>query len=123
VTQAYDDALRPTGLRSTQFTLLSVIDAFGTVRISDLAEEAVMDRTTLTRNLRLLEEEGLIRITPGEDARVREVSLAPAARRRMTEAAGYWLEAQGRLAASLGEARVKHLLHELAGAVSAVQTA
>ena len=79
VTQFYDDALRPTGLRVTQFSLLGVIDAFGTASITELAPEAVMDRTTLTRNLAVLEDEGLIRVEQGDDARVRQVSLTPAA--------------------------------------------
>ena len=54
VTQYYDDALRPSGIRATQFSLLSAIKEFGTVSIGALAEESVMDRTTLTRNLKLL---------------------------------------------------------------------
>ena len=85
VTQYYDDALRPSGLRVTQFSLLSVIKQFGTVNIGTLADEAVMDRTTLTRNLKLLEQEGLVTVTAGDDARVREVSLTAAAQEQLAE--------------------------------------
>src|SRR4051812_38930012 len=79
VTQLYDEVMRPTGLRATQFSLLSVVWIAGRISITALAEAAVMDRTTLKRNLELLERAGLVRIQPGEDARVREVSLTPAA--------------------------------------------
>src|SRR5919106_4818042 len=69
VTQLYDDALRPSGLRCTQFSLLTLLRASGTVAMTELAEDAVMDRTTLARNLDILEREGLVRVRPGEDAR------------------------------------------------------
>src|SRR3954469_8883577 len=75
VTQMYDEFLRPSGLRSTQFSLLMLIRGEGPIRITDLAERAVMDRTTLKRNVELLEREGLARVEAGEDARVREVRL------------------------------------------------
>ena len=85
VTQYYDDALRPSGLRVTQFSLLSVIKQFGTVNIGTLADEAVMDRTTLTRNLKLLEQEGLVTITAsgaaGQRPQVLEKSPDPHGRR------------------------------------------
>lgn len=122
VTQFYDEALRPSGLRATQFSLLTVIGAFGRVSITDLAEEAVMDRTTLTRNLGVLEQEGLIRIEPGEDARVREVSLAPAAIEKLAEARSYWTKAQAHMTDALGAQRVKRMLADLSGAIGAART-
>jgi DNA-binding MarR family transcriptional regulator len=121
VTQLYDEALRPSGLRATQFSLLTAIGAFGTVSITDLAEEAVMDRTTLTRNLGVLEQEGLIRIEPGEDARVREVSLTPAAHEKLAEARSYWTKAQAHMTEALGKERVKRMLVDLASAIGAAQ--
>jgi DNA-binding MarR family transcriptional regulator len=51
VTQLFDDALRPVGLRATQFTLLTAVHRLGPVPIQQLAQRLVMDRTTLTRNL------------------------------------------------------------------------
>ena len=122
VTQYYDDALRPSGIRSTQFSLLSAIREFGTVNIGRLAEESVMDRTTLTRNLKLLEEEGLIIVTPGEDARVREVSLTPEARERLTVAHRYWKKAQAHMAEQMGNDGVHQLLRALSGAIQAVRS-
>ncbi len=121
VTQLYDEMLRPSGLRVTQFSLLSAVGLFGTVSVSALAEEAVMDRTTLTRNLQLLESQGLIRIEPGADARVREVSLTPAAREKLAVAHTYWKKAQSRMADRLGADRLQRLLGDLSGAVEAAQ--
>jgi DNA-binding MarR family transcriptional regulator len=60
VTQLYDDALRPAGLRVTQFSLLVVVRMAGPVSVTRLAELTVLDRTTLTRNLELLERQGWI---------------------------------------------------------------
>jgi DNA-binding MarR family transcriptional regulator len=112
-TQLYDTFLRPSGLRVTQFTLLSVIAGRGPIGITALAEEAVMDRTTLTRNLDLLERNGLIRIHPGADARVREVTLTPAAHDKLAAAYPYWLEAQAQVNKALGPGRVTRLLTDL----------
>jgi DNA-binding MarR family transcriptional regulator len=123
VTQHYDETLRPAGLRATQFSLLSVVGELGTVSITALADEAVMDRTTLTRNLKLLEEEGLIRIEPGEDARVREVSLTPAAQEKLTVARRYWKKAQVHMVDTLGAERVNRLLGDLSAAIGAARMA
>jgi DNA-binding MarR family transcriptional regulator len=122
VTQYYDEVLRPSGIRTTQFSLLSAIKQFGTVSIGALAEESVMDRTTLTRNLRLLEAEGLVTIAAGEDARVREVSLTPAAQEKLAVATRYWRKAQAQMATRLGSEGVRHLLRALSGAVEAARS-
>jgi DNA-binding MarR family transcriptional regulator len=121
VTQYYDEVLRPSGIRATQFSLLSAVKQFGTVSIGVLADESVMDRTTLTRNLKLLEDEGLIVIAPGEDARVREVSLTPLAHERLATATRYWRKAQAHMASAMGTDGVRHLLRALSGAVEAVR--
>lgn len=121
VTQYYDEALRPSGIRATQFSLLSAIREFGTVSMGALAEESVMDRTTLTRNLKLLEQEGLITVTPGEDARVREVSLTPAAHEKLLIANRYWKRAQAHMTGKMGADGVRHLLQALSGAVEAAR--
>lgn len=121
VTQLYDDILRPSGLRTTQFNLLTVIWIMGTVSITRLAEEAVIDRTTLARNLELLKKEGLVRIQAGEDARVREVSLTPAGHDSLTAALPHWKKAQALVSKNLGTGRVDRLLADLSAAVAAAQ--
>jgi DNA-binding MarR family transcriptional regulator len=121
VTQVYDETLQPTGLRTTQHSLLQVLEIAGTVSVSRLAELAVMDRTTLARNLDLLKRERLVRIRPGADARVREVSLTDAAHQRLAAALPYWEKAQARLTGKLGAGLSKQLLSDLTAAVSAAQ--
>ncbi len=73
VSQAYDAALKPCGLRATQFTLLAVQAKRGPMPLTGLAD-IVVDRTTLTRNLRPLTRDGLVVSTPQEDQRVRELA-------------------------------------------------
>jgi DNA-binding MarR family transcriptional regulator len=121
VTQLYDEFLRPSNLRATQFSLLGVLAQVGTASISELAQAAVMDRTTLKRNLELLEREGLVRIRPGSDARVRDVSLTQAARDRLLAALPYWEEAQAHVTSRLGSARTNRFLSDLSAAVAAAQ--
>jgi len=122
VTQLYDEFMRPTGLRATQFSLLTVIRIAGKISITALAQEAVMDRTTLKRNLELLEREGLVRIQPGDDARVREVSLTAAAQKKLAAALPYWTRAQNHVTRKLGPARSDQLLSNLSAAIGAAQT-
>ncbi len=68
VTQVYDQALRPTGLKATQFTMLATLSNRGDLPLSRLAEALVMDRTTLTRNLKPLVGKGLVRIDQDQRA-------------------------------------------------------
>jgi DNA-binding MarR family transcriptional regulator len=118
VTQLYDDILRPSGLRATQFSLLMLIRGAGRLRLTELAEMAVMDRTTLKRNLALLEREGLVRIEPGDDARVREAILTKAAEKRLAAALPYWERAQAQLTGKLGRGRADRLLSDLSAAIA-----
>lgn len=101
VTQFYDQALRPTGLRSTQFILLAALRLVGPVGITSLAEELVMDRTTVSRNIDLLEEEGWVRRSRGDDARVREVHLTEAGNSKLEGAYPRWREAQQKVEEAL----------------------
>jgi DNA-binding MarR family transcriptional regulator len=111
--------LRDSGLRATQFSLLMLIAARGRVSLTDLAGMAVMDRTTLTRNLRPLERRGLVQIRPGEDRRVREISLTPRGKDALAAAFPLWQLAQAEVASSLGPARLSRLLGDLGAAVEA----
>lgn len=113
VTQLYDDALRPTGLRGTQFSLLSVTNFLGTATINQIADVMVMDRTTLTRNLKPLESQGYLRIHPGKDRRQREVTLLAAGRKVLGKAMPLWEGAQIHIIHSLGKDRTNRLLKDL----------
>ncbi len=121
VTQLYDAALEPAGLRATQFSLLAVLDGRGAVTITDLARAMVMDRTTLTRNLGPLEKQGRVAIAPGGDRRTREVSLTRRGRKALAAAMPRWRHAQTRMLDALGEHRARHLLGELSGAIDAAR--
>ena len=72
ITQIYDEAFQPTGCRATQMPLLVATRAMGPVTVNRLAEAVVMDRTTLTRNLKPLERQGLVKVQTGKDHRERE---------------------------------------------------
>src|SRR4051812_4231195 len=69
VTRAYDAELRGTGLRSTQHSLLRLLDRVGEVCQGDLGPMASLDETTLTRNLRPLRKQGWVTIRAGADRR------------------------------------------------------
>ncbi len=121
VSQLYDDAFRPIGLRATQFGLLGATGMLGPITINRIAEAIVMDRTTLTRNLRPLEKQGLLRIRSGKDRREREVSITR--RGQVVLAKGYplWKKAQGKVIKGLGQERVSRLLKDLSAVVAVAQ--
>ena len=119
VTQRYDDALRPAGLRTTQFSLLALLRLAGPIPMTRLAEEAVMDRTTLARNLEVLRRDRLVRVLPGEDARVREVEITRAGVTRLEQAFPLWQRAQRSMAGALGARRMDRMLADLSTAVAA----
>ena len=112
-TQAYDGALRPAGLRATQFTLLSVIAKHGQLRQSHLAEILVMDGTTLTRNLRPLVKNKWIEIDRDSDQRVRLISITAKGRRVLAKAVPLWQQVQARFVTGLGDEQWSHLLAAL----------
>ncbi len=90
----YDTALRPSGLRNTQFSLLGALDVLGETSIGDLSEELAIDATTLTRNLEILVRRGLVENIAAEDARVRNLRLTGLGKETYDEAVPLWREAQ-----------------------------
>ncbi|MEA3509207.1 MAG: MarR family winged helix-turn-helix transcriptional regulator [candidate division NC10 bacterium] len=118
ITQLYDDVLRPSGLRVTQFSILAVTRRLGPVTVTRLAEETVTDRTTLTRNLTLLAQQGLVRVTPGRDRREREVTLTDRGRTALAQAYPFWKGVQAQVAQGLGPERFRRLLSDLRATVA-----
>ena len=118
LTRSYDDMLRTTGLRATQLSVLAAIAVEGSTSIAALAEVIGMDRTTLTRNIRPLEREGLITIGREGFRRSRTLSVTREGRARLREAIPAWQKAQDRLARRLGRSWLEahRLLEELARA-------
>jgi DNA-binding MarR family transcriptional regulator len=121
VTQAYDDALRPVGLRATQFTLLATLNGHGKMPLTKLSEALGMDRTTLTRNLKPLMRREMIRTENEEDQRVRMVSLTDTGKRVFEEARPRWEEMQMRMSQELGQERWSRLLKDLNGITAVVR--
>jgi len=110
LTQFYEDALRPLGLRSSQLTLLQVLDRAGERTQSELGRILAMDSTTLTRTLAIMTREGLIAKQRGEDRREWRFQLAPAGKARLEVALPRWEQVQDTLRRKLGKERWNALL-------------
>jgi DNA-binding MarR family transcriptional regulator len=105
VARRYDEALKPLGLTSGQFSILSSLLRDSSESIGALAELLGQERTTLTRNLRPLEAAGWIDAQPdAKDARVRRVRLTDKGRELVCAAIPIWRAAQRDSNARLGEA-------------------
>jgi DNA-binding MarR family transcriptional regulator len=122
VTQWYDAALRPAGLRITQFTLLQALARAGQPMTQGaLGEVLAVDSTTLTRTLRPLERSQWIRRAAGTDARERRIELSAQGRRLLERAAPAWERVQRRFRAELGPRDWAALEQLLMSAVTAVR--
>lgn len=112
-TLVYDQALRPSGLRTGQFLLLAEIKASAPITIKPLAAKMVMHRTALARNLKLLEKKGLIKIEPGHDRRKRMIGLTTEGQKSLSRAYPFWQHAQRKVARHLDKKQLHHFLSEL----------
>ena len=121
VTQLYDRVLKPIGLRGTQFNLLAAIVRSESITISHLAERLVMERTTLTRNLRPLEKQGLIKVIPGRDQRTRVVTLTTKGYQTLDNALPLWEQAQARFVEGFGQQHFQGLLTDLSSTIAIAQ--
>jgi DNA-binding MarR family transcriptional regulator len=124
MSQFYDSALAPCGLKSTQFAMLAEIDrrAETPPTIRDLAERLVMDQSTIGQNLRPLEREGLIALlTDASDRRSRRVTLTKAGRVRLADALPLWSSAQNRFESGFGK-RAAAELRTVLGNIARDQT-
>jgi DNA-binding MarR family transcriptional regulator len=106
VSRHYDAFVAPTGLKNTQYSLLSHVALAGPIRPSDLAQRMRIDASTLTRNLQPLIAQGWLALGPGEDARSRLVAVTDAGRAKRAEGQRAWKQAQLALNERLGEARI-----------------
>ncbi len=113
VTHLYDEMLKPSGLRSTQYSLLTVLSLGEAETISNLAHKLVMDRTTLTRNLKPLQSQGWIKRVPGEDRRTRAWTITAPGRKVLAQALPLWQQAQKDSVRLLGKERWNGLLDHL----------
>src|SRR5882724_6097961 len=117
VTQLYDDGLRPSGLRVTQFNSLAMIARMGEANLKQLEDTLAIDQTTLTRSLNLLERDRVIERVPHHDGRIKAMRLTSKGRRALETARPLWARAQDKVLRELGttawadaQRRLAHLL-------------
>lgn len=119
----YDAALAPLGLRVSQFGILSRLHQHGPRAIQALASDLVMDRTTLGRNIRPLERDGLLcAVADPTDRRFRLLSITPSGTQAVTAARPAWLAAQAGFEARYGAVPAAELHAALQGVVMALNT-
>jgi DNA-binding MarR family transcriptional regulator len=100
ITNIYNDALRPLGLKASQLSILIVTAKLGLARPGQVCEILQLDASTLSRNVKPLQAHGWVAVVPGEDARAQPFRLTPKGKRLIEKAVPAWEEAQ-RLASEL----------------------
>ena len=118
MTQLYDDVLRSSGLRVTQFSILATIARMGEANLRQLTDTLALDQTTLTRSLNLLERAGVTERVPHPDGRIKAMRLTSKGRRALEVARPLWAQAQEKVLRELGtnaladaQRRLAHLLY------------
>jgi len=109
MTARYDAALAPIGINLAQFSLLRNINRAGSVSLTELGRRVELDRSTIGRNVRVLQRMGLVQVTPGADQREATVALAEPGRDVLRRGAPLWDGVQDRIASDLGAAGVTQL--------------
>jgi DNA-binding MarR family transcriptional regulator len=102
LTRAFEKAMRGSGVRGTQFTLLATLVQTGSLPTTRLADFLGLERTTLTRNLGPLVRDGFVRIDEGEDRRVRKVAITRVGEEAARRAFPFWKKAQDAALAGAG---------------------
>jgi DNA-binding MarR family transcriptional regulator len=113
LTQLYDDAMAPAGLRVTQFSLLRTLAREGPLTISALASRQLLDRTALSRNLDPLLEKGLVEVVRGRDARTKEVAISRKGSAALRTAEPHWMRVQKEVAKRVGADKLDALIATL----------
>lgn len=114
ITQFYENNLRETGIKPTQFTILATLANTGPLQLTQLAEKLLLERTGLTRNLNILERNEWIDIHAGEeDSRQRVVSLSRKGYKQLDLAIPYWQKAQKAIAKDMGQDTMTELRNNL----------
>src|SRR5262245_17132553 len=103
VTNLYDDALRPLGLKVSQLNLLVVTAKLGLVQPAKVCDRLQLDTSTLSRNVERMRARGWLEVVPGADARTQPFRLTAQGKKLLERSVPAWEEAQGRAAELLGE--------------------
>src|SRR5262249_33143899 len=117
-----DQILAPTGVRSTQLVILITSQLLGPSSIARLARELVMDRSTLTRNLKPLLAMGLLRLSAGGNGNHKWVEMTEAGRNALVKAGPYWDQAQTHLMSRFGSDNWNRIMGDLNGIVDATRS-
>jgi DNA-binding MarR family transcriptional regulator len=111
LTQLYDHALRPLGLRATQFTVLQALSLAGEVPQGELGRILAMDSTTLTRTLEIMRRNSWVAVRHGKDKRERWLRLAKAGEAQLKGALPYWERVQAQLRRRFGKNGWNHFMN------------
>ncbi len=109
----YDEAFEPLGLKGTQFSLLMAVAGNQNATIGELSQPLGMERSTLSRNIVVLQKKGLVTVEEGEDRRQQRISLTDLGVSVIREALPLWQGVQESLISELGEERITNLLADL----------
>lgn len=114
LTKQYDQYMKPSGLKVTQFSMLVNIMRNPGIAVSELAKLLLMDQTTVTRNLRVLEKSGYVSFNPDEsDNRIRRIQVTETGQAKVDEARPYWELAQLEMVRILGREEIDCMLGNL----------
>src|SRR6266542_962186 len=103
VTNFYDDALRPLGLKVSQLNILIVTARLGLARPAQVCDMLHLDTSTLSRNVERMRAKGWLEVVPGEDARTQPFRLTAQGKRLLAKAVPAWEQAQQQASELLGE--------------------
>lgn len=117
ITQYYDKALHASGLKSPQFSLLNDISSRENgISVNELADQAMMDQTTVTRNVEILRKKGYVDVkTEDADSRKKRITVSDAGKTKLELAMPHWQEAQMKLEQIVGKEQYNALLKTLSG--------
>jgi len=121
ITQIYDHMFRKIGLTASQISILTSLQMIGSMSVSQLSQAMATDRTTITRNLKPLERDGLIKIKVGEDKRSRLVLITDKGNDLCEKAYHIFKEFQNKLCQKVGKERMEQVCKELNETVVAIQ--
>lgn len=122
VTQMYDETLKPSGLKATQFSVLAAVATAGPASMTVISKALVMDRTTLTRNLKPLMVRGLVKVgTSARDLRQRQIVITREGKAVLSKALPLWKKAHSQIVEGIGHARWQGMTRLLEEAISLSQ--
>ena len=102
ITRIYNAALRPFDLTISQMSILVAVTKFGQAKQQDVSQVLDLEKSTLSRDIQKMKENGWLEVTPGQDARISLLQVTPSGRRLLKQAFPGWRNAQDRVIEMLG---------------------